>query len=238
MTAGLPVTNALVRKLFRSSVLVLAVLGSALSGCGDEEQAAADAALPPTVIPSPPPTGGTNRAPTISGTAAPSVLADSAYLFSPTFNDADGDTLTFSITGQPGWATFSTTNGRLSGTPTAADVGTYSNIVITVTDGAQSVALGAFSITVVGTATGSATLSWTPPTQNTDGSPLTDLAGYRIYWGTSQNGLLNSVTVNNPGLTSYVVDQLTPGTWYFATTAVNSQLVESGPSNVASKAVL
>ena len=113
----------------------------------------------------------------------------------------------------------------------------YPNIVISVSDGTAQVALAAFSISVVATATGSALLSWNPPTQNADGSALTDLAGYRVYWGLTQNNLASSVTLGNPGLTSYVIDQLTPATWYFATTALNSQGVESGLSNIASKVV-
>jgi hypothetical protein len=165
-------------------------------------------------------------------------MVGTLYSFQPSATDPDNDTLTYSISGRPSWTTFSTTTGLLSGTPAVGDVRTYSNIVISVSDGTAQVALPAFSITVVATATGSATLSWTPPTQNTDGSPLTDLSGYRIYWGTTQNSLVNSVTVNNAGLSSYVVDQLTPATWYFATTALNSMGVESGLSNVASKVVL
>ena len=164
-------------------------------------------------------------------------MVGTPYSFQPTASDPDGNPLTFSISGQPAWASFSSTTGRLSGTPAAADVGTYSNIVISVSDGSTQVALPAFSITVVATSTGSATLSWTPPTQNTDGTALTDLAGYRVYWGTVQNNLANSVTLSNPGLTSYVVDQLTPATWYFATSALNSKGVESSRSNVASKVI-
>jgi hypothetical protein len=81
-------------------------------------------------------------------------------------------------------------------------------------------------------------LSWTPPTQNTDGTALTNLAGYRVYWGTSQGNYTNSTTISNPGLSSYVVEQLTPATWYFALTAVNAAGAESSYSNVASKQVL
>ncbi|HVY66824.1 MAG TPA: fibronectin type III domain-containing protein, partial [Gammaproteobacteria bacterium] len=123
--------------------------------------------------------------------------------------------------------------GLLSGTPAAGDVGTTSNIVITVSDGTTQTSLAAFSVTVVAVATGSATLSWTPPTQNTDGSPL-DLAGYRVYWGTNRNNLSNSAAVDK-GLATYVVMDLTPATWYFAVTALSSSGVESSRSNVASK---
>ena len=93
-------------------------------------------------------------------------------------------------------------------------------------------------LAVQAVATGSATLSWTPPTTNTDGSPLGDLAGYKVYWGTSQGNYTNSIAVTNAGITSYVVEQLTPATWYFVTTAINSNGVESDYSNVASKSWL
>lgn len=235
MTAGLPVATFSARRFVRGSFLVSATLVLALAGCGGDEEAAAPAAANP---PTNPPPGGTNRNPTIAGTPLTSVLVGTAYAFSPSASDADNDVLTFRITGRPAWATFNAATGQLSGTPSGAQVGSYSNIVISVTDGAADATLAAFSINVVATATGSATLSWNPPTQNTDGSAPANLAGYRIYWGTAQGNLANSVTVNNPGLSSYVVDQLTPATWYFATTAVNSQGAESAFSNLAFKVVL
>ncbi len=80
-------------------------------------------------------------------------------------------------------------------------------------------------------------LSWTPPTTNTDGSPLTNLAGYKVYWGTSQGNYPNSATLNNPGLTSYVVGNLAPGTYFFVATALNSVGVESSFSATASKTI-
>jgi hypothetical protein len=79
-------------------------------------------------------------------------------------------------------------------------------------------------------AKGATTLSWTPPTMNEDGSPL-KLTGYRIYWGLAADNLTSSVTLNNPGLTRYVVEQLKPATYYFVATALSSD-GESEPSNV------
>jgi hypothetical protein len=84
---------------------------------------------------------------------------------------------------------------------------------------------------------GSATLTWLPPTENADGSVLTDLAGYRIYYGRGTDALDQVVTVDNPGLTSYVIDNLSPATWYFSMTSVNSSGVESQRSEAASKTV-
>jgi hypothetical protein len=89
-----------------------------------------------------------NQAPTISGTASTSVVAGQAYSFQPTAAGAAGKTLTYSIANQPPWATFSNTTGSLTGTPTAAQVGTYSNIVISVSDGTASASLAGFSIQV------------------------------------------------------------------------------------------
>lgn len=92
-----------------------------------------------------------NEAPTISGTPNTSVNEDSVYSFTPTVNDVDvGDTKTFTITNKPTWATFNPTTGVLSGTPTNEDVGTTSNIVISVKDTANtSASLTAFNLTVV-----------------------------------------------------------------------------------------
>ena len=213
---------------------VLALSNALLAACGGDDDPAAAAAS------SPPPSGvapGSNRAPTISGTPLASVMQGNAYSFTPNASDPDGGALTFSVTNLPSWATFDATTGRVTGNPSAADVGTYANVTISVSDGSTNATLAAFSIQVVGTATGSAMLSWNPPTQNTDGSPLTNLAGYKIHWGTAQGNYTNSVTLDNPGLSSYVVDQLTPATWYFSLTAVNSAGIESAFSNVASKTV-
>ncbi|WP_440053593.1 Ig-like domain-containing protein [Pseudoalteromonas sp. T1lg65] len=89
-----------------------------------------------------------NDAPTISGTPVTSVLAGTAYSFSPQAADVDGDTLSFSINSQPSWLSFNSSTGELSGTPETTDAGTTSNIIITVTDGSLSASLAAFDLTV------------------------------------------------------------------------------------------
>ena len=90
-----------------------------------------------------------NDAPVISGTPATAVLKDTAYSFVPTATDADDDTLTFSITNKPSWAAFNTATGALTGTPAAADVGTTTGIVISVSDGELSASLNAFDLAVI-----------------------------------------------------------------------------------------
>jgi hypothetical protein len=83
----------------------------------------------------------------------------------------------------------------------------------------------------------SATLSWAPVTENTDGTQVQDLAGYKVYYGNVPYQFTNEVTLANPALTSYVVDDLASGTWYFAITAYASDGTESQYSNVASKVI-
>lgn len=179
----------------------------------------------------------TNTAPVISGTPASSVMVAQAYSFQPTASDANGDALGFSIQNKPAWATFSTSSGKLSGTPSAADAGSYANIVISVSDGRSSASLPAFGIVVNQVSFGSATVTWTPPTANTDGSTLTNLAGYRIVYGTSASDLTQSVQLANPSLSTYVIEGLEPATYYFAVRAYTTSGAESVNSNVASRTV-
>ena len=87
-----------------------------------------------------------------------------------------------------------------------------------------------------GTPTGSASLSWTAPTTNNDGSPLADLVGYHIYYGASADLLTTQINVDS-STTSYVVNSLVAGTWYFAVTAVNGVGLESDLSNTGSKTI-
>jgi hypothetical protein len=86
-------------------------------------------------------------------------------------------------------------------------------------------------------ALGSATLDWTAPTQNEDGSDLTDLAGYKLYWGTTPGSYPNSATIDNPSVTTYVVDNLSPGTYEFVATSYNTAGVESRYSGAATKVI-
>lgn len=177
--------------------------------------------------------------PRISGSPVRTIRVDYAYSFQPTASDPDTarNRLRFSISNKPRWASFSTTTGRLSGRPNRTHVGAYSNIRIAVSDGRSTARLPAFAINVTETANGVATLSWLPPTQNTNGTALRNLAGYRIYYGTSASALNRTVTISNPGVATYVIDNLTPATWHFAVRAYNSNGAESALSNRASKTI-
>ena len=178
-----------------------------------------------------------NAAPVIAGSPGAAVLAGDNYAFTPSANDPDGDTLVFTIANKPRWAKFDSKTGRLSGQTLLGDVGTYDKIRISVSDGNASRSLPEFSITVSQVALGSMSLSWTAPTQNTDGSVLTDLAGYKLYYGKSAGRYNKSIRIDNPSVTSYLIDNLLPGTYYVVATSFNALGIESAFSNEAIKTV-
>jgi hypothetical protein len=219
---------------FARGALVL-LSASALQACGGG--GGSETSAPVTGNPGGSP-AASNSAPTISGSPSQQVTAGQAFTFTPQASDADGDTLTFSIQNKPAWAAFDTATGRLSGTPSAN--GTFSNVTISVTDGKATASLTRFTLTVGGGAaagTGSATLAWAPPTQRQDGSTLSNLAGYRIYYGPSATNLTESVLIDTPGVTQYTVDNLSAGTWSFVITAVDADGNESSYSAAASKTI-
>lgn len=184
----------------------------------------------------------TSTPPTISGTPATTAQAGTAYSFTPTAHDASGKTLSFSVQNKPSWAAFSIATGQLSGTPTSSSVGKYANIIITVSNGTTSAALAAFTITVAAAPSssqtvGTATLKWTPPTKNTDGTPVTNLSGYVISYGSSASMLSQTISITNPSTTSYTVQNLGQGTWYFGVSASASDGTTSSLSSVVSKTI-
>jgi hypothetical protein len=192
-----------------------------------------------------------NTPPKIAGSPATAIAVGKVYSFQPSATDPNGLSIGFAINNKPAWATFDSKTGRLSGTPAAANIGTYANIVITAYDGYMKGVLPAFSILVqaaastasgtppatTSTSTGSATLSWIPPTQNSDGTLLANLAGYHIYYGTTPDNLSKTLTVSNAGLTRYVISGLTATTWYFSMTAYNAVGMEGPRTGVESMLV-
>lgn len=181
-----------------------------------------------------------NRAPSISGSPATTAYVGKTYSFRPTASDPDGNKLTFKIARKPGWATFSSSTGTLSGTPATSQVGSYSNIVISVSDGIVTKSLPAFTIKVVQATSSSApvTLSWARPTQNVDGTQLNNLVGYRIHYGKVSGQYDYSVSIGSASITSATIENLAPARWYFAVTAVASSGTQSDYSAQLSKLVL
>lgn len=162
-----------------------------------------------------------------------SVAKGSTRQFTATGTYSDGSTqnLTSSVTwnsSNTGVATVSNA-GSSKGLATGVAAGTAT---IRATSGSVS---GNTSLTVTAPVTDKATLGWNAPTTNVDGTTLTDLAGYKIYYGTSPGNYTEVVDVGNT--TTYVVNNLTPGTYYFVVTAYNIYGAESNNSNEASKTI-
>jgi hypothetical protein len=172
----------------------------------------------------------------LTGTPATVVWQGDTYSFAPSAVDPDGDALVFEIENRPAWATFNAATGRLRGVPASVDVGDSLAIRIGVSDGRHQVWLPRFDLTVRAVSYGSVLVTWEAPTENTDESPLEDLAGFNIYGGTDPDAAATVATVGL-GISAYRVSGLSPGVYYFSTTAVNSQGIESDRSDVASMLV-
>jgi hypothetical protein len=221
---------------------ILLTAGLLLAGCGNgvgvsPADTAAVAGVPnPPATPSPPPSTPV----ALTGTPATSVTVGQNYAFQPTVSAGAG-AVTFQIQGKPTWAAFNASTGALTGTPAVANEGTAAGITITATNAGGSSSIGPFAIVVnappASPATGSANLSWTVPTENTDGSPLTNLAGSHIYYGTSAGVWTSTIAVLDATQTSYVVSGLASGTYYFAIVAFNTAGDDSPQSNMASKTI-
>ena len=85
--------------------------------------------------------------------------------------------------------------------------------------------------------TGSATLSWQAPDTNIDGTALTNLAGYYIHYGTHRGNLDQLIKIGTVGLSTYVIDNLASGTYYFAISSYSTARVESTLSAIVSKTI-
>lgn len=170
----------------------------------------------------------------IKGSPVTTATVGQAYSFQPTVasttSTVASTALKFSIANTPSWAKFDAATGKLSGTPSASQVGTYKGITISVVAGTTTVALPAFSIVVADANPSNVTLSWVPPTENADGSVLVDLKGYKVHYGSASKDYSDTIQVTNAGLTTYVVQNLAAGKYYFAVTAYNSAGQESSLS--------
>lgn len=213
-------SHALADPLKLGSLLLCSLMLFTGAGCGDGSTASSSS-------------GGST--PRISGSPATQVQVGQPYSFTPSATDAGAPGLSFSIAHKPSWATFSVATGQLTGIPTSNEVGTYSHIVISASNGISRASLPAFGITV--TQGGEVTLAWAPPTTNTNGTPVTELAGYLIAYGTNSSALNQSVNIGSSVATTYTVQHLSAGTWYFAIAAYTVAGVHSAFSSPISKTI-
>jgi hypothetical protein len=218
------------------------VVDTAVDGIPADQTPTVANTLPADATPTPPADATPTPPPAevalqISGAPKTEAKVDEAYTFIPGSNGPDGDIRSFSVTNLPGWLNFKTATGELSGTPTAAETGVYPDVTIQVDAGSAYETLAPFDIEVVTTGMEAITLSWAAPTQNDDGSVLTDLAGFRIRYGETSGEYSTVISLTNPGLASYYIEGLVPSTYYFVISAYNSEGTESNYSNEVFKTI-
>jgi hypothetical protein len=232
----------LIKQLHAAGLITMILAVAACSGSGAVVDTNTPGAAPASVPGATPPSTGVSVTPlSLAGSPPTSVTAGATYSFRPIVSSGAAP-VTFAIKSKPAWANFNADTGALSGTPADGNVGTTPNIVITASNGSSSASLQPFAITVDAppsppAGTGIATLTWTAPTTNTDGTALTDLAGYHIYYGTSAEALTQEVDVPGAVTTTYEISGLNSGTYYFSVTAYSSIGIESAESNVGSKTI-
>lgn len=227
--------HALVRNSVRVFLpgLVL-VLGYGCGGGGGGSGSPATQGSAPAPSPAP---AMENHAPTISSGVAPSATAGQLYQFQPKAVDPDGDALTFTVDNLPPWATFDEKTGKISGTPQDSDVGEYESIFVTVADATHTTTTPELSIAVMGRFYGVATLVWDKPVSKVDGSPLDDLAGYRIVFGHNEQHLDHSIFIGDAAQTRYEFSTLPAGVWYFAVIGVSENGLEGPPTPIGMKSI-
>ena len=209
---------------------LLVFSAAALSGCLTPVEPYGTESLAPGQI--------SQDQPQISGEPQRVAIVNQPYEFRPSVSGGEPGTLTFTIQNLPSWAGFDPNTGLLSGNPTFVDSGSHNGIAITVTDGKSESSLPAFDIAVSQDGLGTITLTWVAPEENTDGSYISDLAGYRIYYGMEPGRYDQAVEISNVGLTTYVIDDLRPGTYFVAARAFNQSKIESDYSNEVVKSVI
>jgi hypothetical protein len=211
------------------------ILCPACGGGSADDAASVSAPLPVTANPSP---GAGNSVPAVANTADGYARVGQTFQLQPAASDADGDSLNFTAENLPPWASIDPATGQVTGTPGELDVGVYESIRIIVADGRGTAQSSPFSITVLADpGTGYAALRWEVPPAKVDGSPLDDLAGYRILYGRHADDLDQSVLIDNPAVTSFEFTTLESGIWYFAVVAVNAGGLEGPPTITATKSI-
>jgi len=183
------------------------------------------------------PAHASKHALTISIDSSSPARAGARYELQPKVTDSDNGSLTFSADNLPPWVRIDPASGKIIGTPQTTDVGEHEAIVISVADAGHHVATVTFSIRVIGTGQGVATIEWQRPLSKVDGSILDDLAGYRISYGRDPDELDHSIFISDPAQTAYEFSTLDSGIWYFAVTSVNANGLE-GPSSVPARKVI
>lgn len=165
--------------------------------------------------------------------ASSSMTAGSTVQFTATGSYSDGSTQ--NLTTSAIWSASNTAVASVSNATGSKGLGTgVASGTATISATSNGVS-GSAALTVTAPSTASISLAWDPATTYSDGSPITDLAGYRVYYGTVPGTYSSSVDVGN--MTNYTISNLTSGTYYLAVTVRNLSGTESAYSNQVSKSI-
>lgn len=160
--------------------------------------------------------------------SAPAFSQTPALTFTLETTNPDGKSLIPRLT----WATTPTAAScTASGAWSGVKIGSGTEILAAVTSSKT------YTLSCTWPGQKSATVKWTTPTKNTDGSTLTDLAGFKVLYGSSSTALTQTANVSGATSNSWTSPDLAVGTWYFAAVAVTQSGIESSLSNIASKAI-
>ena len=181
------------------------------------------------------PGGSATQSATVSVTkAAPAIILSASP---STVKSGAASTLTWSSTN----ATACTASGGWTGSLATSGARATSAVNATTTYTISCAGIGGTAtqsaiVTVAASSnSGTAIVSWVAPTIDTDGTPVTNLSGYTIYYGTSQSDLTQSVVVSGTSTLSYEITGLASGTWYFGVAADAADGTESAMSSIGSK---
>ena len=195
--------------------------------------------------------GGSGTTPTTNNNISPAIVSlaitsptsagemetsDESVILAGTASSVTGVVSVEWVNDRGGQGSATGTNSWTTGT-VALELGS-NEVTVTAIDGSGVSASRTIVIKRESSGTGSVTLSWQAPTTREDGTPLTNLAGYYIHHGRMPGVYDSEVKLTNPGLTTYVVENLSPGTWYFVLSSYDSDDIESVYSNEIREEVL
>lgn len=201
--------KSLVRNQMKQLIITTAIL---LVGCNPDETDAPQENFPPVFL----------------NTPINNVLENTEYIFLPNVENNENDTLVFTITGKPYWAKFNTSTGELRGNAPQKSV--FSNIVISVSDGQNTVSLPTFNIDVT-SELHDVTIKWEAPTTNVNGDSIDNIIGYKIMYGESSQNYSKIVTINDPNVNEITIVDLENIDYYFSmkTVVLNGIKSEAAP---------
>lgn len=162
-------------------------------------------------------------------------VIDQPFVITKADLDLSEDHHVVQIAGLPNWLSFDPSSEELHGSPANEETGINDSVVLDTVDELGRSQSHQLTIEVAAISGFTAEFSWWAPTQRTDDSALTNLAGFKIYAGRNQHDMEEWVTIPNPSIDRHTIENLGSGTWWFALSAYDSAGAESEKSAAVSR---